>query len=287
MVFGRAGVRDELDSQIVKTLGSESGGATGRMTGRERNGEATHPDAVAVPVWKRVLDVGMITLTAPVWAPLMLSLAAGIKLVSRGPVLFRQERIGLGERRFVCLKFRTMKVDAETTSHQNHLTTLLESDAPMKKMDHLDNRLIPGAWLLRSTGLDELPQLFNVLRGDMSLVGPRPCTEYEFTKYKQWQRERFNTLPGLTGLWQVSGKNRTTFTEMIQFDILYARTASAWLDIGIMFRTFPALLGQFLDNRLERAFLSSAKKRAGEAVASVAAAAAPVNRGLNANGMLR
>ncbi len=217
----------------------------------------------------------------PAWGLLMLAIAAGIKLVSRGPVLFRQERVGLGERKFVCLKFRTMRVNAETTTHREHLSHLLDSDAPMKKMDHVDPRLIPCAWILRSTGLDELPQLFNVIRGDMSLVGPRPCTEYEFAKYKVWQRERFDALPGLTGLWQVNGKNRTTFSRMVELDILYSRTACLWLDLGIMFRTFPALLTQFIDNRLERAFLSEASVRPPHKSTDL------INRSLKANGIAR
>jgi lipopolysaccharide/colanic/teichoic acid biosynthesis glycosyltransferase len=241
---------------------------------------------VPVPAWKRILDLTVIGVTAPLWGPVMLFLVAGIKLVSPGPVLFRQKRIGLGEKTFTCLKFRTMRVDAETVSHQQHLTDLVKSDAPMKKMDHVDDRLIPAAWILRSTGLDELPQLFNVIRGEMSLVGPRPCTEFEFTKYDDQQRERFNALPGLTGLWQVSGKNETTFTKMIELDVHYSRTSCLWLDIGIMLRTFPAMLKQFVDNRLERAFLSDVKKRRRK-LASVPAATDLVNPGLNANGAAR
>ena len=207
----------------------------------------------------------------------MLTLGAYIKLVSPGPMFFRQDRIGLGEEEFPCLKLRTMRVNAETDTHQQHLTTLVESDVPMKKMDAQDGRLIPGARLLRSIGLDELPQLINIFRGEMSLVGPRPCTVYEFKKYKTWQRERFNALPGLTGLWQVSGKNRTTFTKMIELDIHYARTSCVWLDLGIIFRTFPAVLGQVLDNRLERAFLPPVAERVQPVV----------NRELKINGVAR
>jgi exopolysaccharide production protein ExoY len=241
---------------------------------------------VIIPRWKRALDLGLITLSAPVWAPLMLMLAAGIKLVSRGPVLFRQERIGAGESKFICLKFRTMHANAETATHQQHLTDLVESDAPMKKLDHVDKRLIPGAWILRSTGLDELPQLINVLRGEMSLVGPRPCTEYEFAKYKNWQRERFNGLPGLTGLWQVSGKNQVSFSKMIELDIHYTRTSCVWLDLGILFRTFPAVLRQFIDNKLERAFLSNVSLPQSQPHPRKANADL-VNPGLNASGVAR
>jgi lipopolysaccharide/colanic/teichoic acid biosynthesis glycosyltransferase len=207
----------------------------------------------SVPQWKRVLDLGIITLLFPLWGLVMLAIAAMIKIVSPGPVLFRQERVGWRERKFTCLKFRTMKPNAETSTHQALLSEMLKSEIPMKKMDDRDTRLIPGARILRATGLDELPQLFNVLRGEMSLVGPRPCTPYEFEQYQPWQKERFRTLPGLTGLWQVSGKNRTTFRQMIELDIHYSRTKCLWLDVGIMLRTFPALLGQVIENRLLRA----------------------------------
>jgi lipopolysaccharide/colanic/teichoic acid biosynthesis glycosyltransferase len=112
-----------------------------------------------------------------------------------------------------------------------------------------DSRLIPGGRLIRASGLDELPQIINVLRGEMSLVGPRPCLPYEYDKYTSWQRDRFNAVPGLTGLWQVSGKNRTTFDEMIRLDIRYAQDKSLSLDLRIMLKTIPAMLSQLLDAR--------------------------------------
>ena len=141
-----------------------------------------------------------------------------------------------------------MFVGADTGVHQGHLQNLMTSNAPMVKMDSKgDPRLIPFGLMLRSCGLDELPQIFNVLFGDMSLVGPRPCVPYEFDKYLPWQRERFNTVPGLTGLWQVSGKNRTTFLQMIQFDIEYVRNKSLWLDCKIVLKTIPALMVQVMD----------------------------------------
>ena len=155
-----------------------------------------------------------------------------VRIVSKGPVLFRQERVGYLGQRFMCFKFRTMFVNSDTNVHQGHLDQLMDSDAPLIKMDSKgDPRIIPFGKLLRATGLDELPQLLNVLRGEMSLVGPRPCLPYEYNKYQRWQKERFNTLPGLTGLWQVGGKNKTTFTEMICLDIRYARTRTLWLDL--------------------------------------------------------
>lgn len=123
--------------------------------------------------------------------------------------------------------------------------------------DQRDSRLIPGGWILRASGLDELPQLFNVLCGEMSVVGPRPCIPSEFDAYSPSHRERFDAVPGLTGLWQVSGKNRTTFEEMVRLDIQYARNASLALNLEIMLRTPSALVAQIRDSRTRRK--SSAK----------------------------
>jgi len=203
-----------------------------------------------VPRWKRALDIACILVALPLLLPLMLFIAVVIKIGSAGPVLFSQERVGYLGRRFMCFKFRTMVVSANTAVHEGHWKRLIDSNIPMAKMDLKgDSRLIPCGRLLRATGLDELPQIINVLRGEMSLVGPRPCISYECDKYLPWQRERFNTLPGLTGLWQVSGKNRTTFVEMIRLDIRYARTKSLWLDLKIMLWTVPALISQIQDLR--------------------------------------
>lgn len=191
----------------------------------------------------------------PIVLPAAIVISALIVIVSPGPVLFKQERVGFMGRRFMCLKFRTMFVDAETSTHQEHLKQLIASDAPMVKLDaHGDLRIIPFGLLLRSSGLDELPQLVNVLRGEMSLVGPRPCMTYENDKYLHWQRERFNTLPGLTGLWQVSGKNQTTFNRMVELDIKYARTKTPLLDLMIILKTLPAIVGQVLDSWQKKKF---------------------------------
>ncbi len=208
---------------------------------------------LAVPRWKRVLDITLILLAMPLLFPLMLFIALFVRCVSAGPVLFRQERIGHGGNRFRCFKFRTMVVGNDAAVHQGHLTRLMDSNAPMVKMDaHGDPRIIPFGVTLRSSGLDELPQLFNVLMGQMSLVGPRPCVPYEFEKYLPWQKERFNVLPGLTGLWQVSGKNNTTFDEMMRLDIYYSRNSNLWLDLKIIFKTVPALLIQMIETRRRR-----------------------------------
>ena len=145
-------------------------------------------------------------------------------------------------------KFRTMIAGADTAVHETHAASLIESNRPMTKLDaHGDARLIPFGRTLRAAGLDELPQLINVLRGEMSFVGPRPCLLSEYNKYLPWQRERFRTPPGLTGLWQVSGKNRTTFNEMIDLDIQYVRKRSLWLDLKIMLKTIPAVMIEVRD----------------------------------------
>ena len=207
----------------------------------------------AVPAWKRVLDVGCILLALPMLLPLMIALAVVIKCVSRGPILFLQERVGYGGRKFICFKFRTMKMNADTGVHQRHLADLIRSNAPMAKMDSKgDTRLIPFGSLLRATGLDELPQLLNVLGGQMSLVGPRPCVPYEFEQYLPPQKRRFETLPGLTGLWQVSGKNQTTFSQMIALDLHYVENKSPFLDLKIMCKTLPALVSQVREARAKR-----------------------------------
>jgi len=179
-----------------------------------------------------------------------------IKIISPGPVLFKQERIGFLGRSFNCLKFRTMQVDASVASHENYFKKLIQSEAPMTKKDILgDPRLFPLASALRASGMDELPQVINILRGEMSLVGPRPCLRYEYEDYLPWQKRRFNTLPGITGLWQVSGKNRTTFSKMIDLDISYVANRCLWLDLKIMLKTVPVLALQcfeLLQKRLRK-----------------------------------
>jgi lipopolysaccharide/colanic/teichoic acid biosynthesis glycosyltransferase len=211
------------------------------------------PVRVLVPRWKRMLDVALILLMLPLVLPVAVVIGVAVALVSPGPILFRQERVGLMGRRFMCLKFRTMVVHAETASHQGHLKQLMQTNAPMLKLDKRgDSRIIPFGFILRSSAMDELPQLINVLIGDMSLVGPRPCLPYESAQYQAWQMERFDTLPGLTGLWQVSGKNNTTFNEMMELDIKYAREKTLWLDLAIMLKTPAVIIGQVLESRLKK-----------------------------------
>ncbi len=214
--------------------------------------ERRHQTA-GLPVWKRLLDLSLII----VLLPGLLTVGAAVALVvicgSRGPVLFRQRRIGHHGREFTCYKFRTMHVNADSECHRGHTRNLMTTEVPMTKLDASnDPRLIPFGAALRATGLDELPQIINILRGEMSLVGPRPCIPYEYEQYQPWQRRRFDAVPGLTGLWQVSGKNRTTFNQMIYLDIEYASRSSFWLDVKIILKTVPALWSQCLDTRASK-----------------------------------
>jgi lipopolysaccharide/colanic/teichoic acid biosynthesis glycosyltransferase len=182
--------------------------------------------------------------------PVFLLVVFWIKMASPGSLFFKQERIGFGGRRFTLFKFRTMKSNVETGGHEKYVRELIEGNAPMTKLDALgDPRITPGGRILRATGLDELPQLLNIFRGEMSLVGPRPCTLLEWERFAAWQRQRANAVPGLTGYWQVNGKNRTTFSQMIEMDIWYTQNSSLSLDLEIILRTIPAILGQVLDRK--------------------------------------
>jgi len=201
------------------------------------------------PGWKAGLDITCILLSLPLWLPLIILLMLVTRIASPGPIFYRQKRVGLGGRHFFIWKFRTMKLSAETQTHERYLENLMRVDCPMTKLDaYGDPRLAPFGRVLRASGLDELPQIFNVLDGEMSLVGPRPCTPNEFDHYEPWQRQRVNCLPGLTGYWQVNGKNKTTFREMIAMDLFYLKNMSILLDLKIMFRTGTAIAGQLSES---------------------------------------
>ena len=178
--------------------------------------------------------------------PVLLLTALLIRCSSKGPIFYRQKRVGLGGYPFEILKFRTMYVrDSATEEHRNYVAGL--RDGVLKKPSN-ESRLIPFGQTLRRWSIDELPQLWNIIRGDMSLVGPRPdvlqLSDYE----DSWERQRFNVLPGLTGLWQVSGKNRLTFQEMISLDNQYVERLSWRLDLYILLKTVPAVLSQSDDS---------------------------------------
>ena len=204
-----------------------------------------------VPGWKSALDITCILLALPIWLPLIILLMMVTRLASAGPIFYRQKRVGLGGRHFSIWKFRTMKVSAETQTHEHYFHELMKVDRPMTKLDNYgDPRLAPFGRFLRASGLDELPQIFNVLCGEMSLVGPRPCTPNEFAHYEPWHRERVNALQGLTGYWQVNGKNKTTFNEMIVMDLFYLKNLSILLDLKIIFKTCTVIAGQLVESRL-------------------------------------
>ncbi len=201
-----------------------------------------------LPIWKRTLDICICCAALPFLAIGTFWVAVLMSIAAPGPIFFRQERVGHLGRRFRLFKFRTMHVGAETAGHQAHFASLMSTNAPMQKLDAQgDARLIPGGWLIRASGFDELPQIINILRGDMSIVGPRPCIPYEYENFTAFQRRRFQCAPGLTGLWQVSGKNRTTFDRMIQLDIEYAARKSLLLDLRILAMTLPAIGIQVAD----------------------------------------
>lgn len=202
---------------------------------------------------KRVIDiigslVGLIFLS-----PIFLLIAILIKLDSSGPVIFKQTRVGLGGRTFTFYKFRSMYENNDSSVHRKYIGDLIRGTAratartvgakKVFKMDK-DPRITRVGRVLRRTSLDELPQLFNVLKGDMSLVGPRPGLLYEVKMYKDWYTRRLMTLPGITGLWQVSGRSQRTFDEMVALDLKYIYNWSLWLDIKILLKTIFVVLSR-------------------------------------------
>lgn len=196
-----------------------------------------------IPVWKRVIDISGSLLLLILTSPIFVVLAVYLKIVSPGPALFRQTRIGYRGIPFIFFKFRTMKCNSDQSFHGDHAQSFIKSgDIPMEKLDVKDPRIILGGKVIRKACIDELPQLVNVLRGEMSLVGPRPCIPYEAKEYLRWHTHRFDVLPGLSGLWQVSGKNKLTFKQMIRLDIAYCEKMSPWLDLLILLRTPIAIV---------------------------------------------
>ena len=225
----------------------------------ETNNLALYPD-LCVPgdkkrmmqYLKRAMDIVGSVLLVVVCMPLFAVVAAAIKVTSKGPIFFKQQRVGQHGRNFTFLKFRTMCVNNDHTLHQEYMTRLIggraeriplngNGDAVFKLVN--DQRITPVGRALRRTSLDELPQLLNVLRGDMSLVGPRPPIPYELAAYQTWHRRRLlQVKPGITGLWQVSGRSRVTFDEMVRMDLHYATMWSPWLDFKILLRTPSAVI---------------------------------------------
>ena len=205
--------------------------------------------ATQMPPWKRMMDILGAAVGLLLLLPVGMLIAAYIKHVSTGPVLFTQRRIGFLGKQFLCFKFRTMHINAKISVHNNYLKELMGNETPMEKLDTHDHRIIPYGRLLRKSGLDELPQLLNVLFGDMSLIGPRPCIPYEAEHYQQWQLKRFEAVPGITGLWQVNGKNKTTFNAMMRYDIRYAGKKNFITDTAILLKTIPAVIRMAMERK--------------------------------------
>lgn len=213
---------------------------------RSAGAEAREHPAVDVPealtsVRKRALDIAFAALLLVAFSPLWVLCSILIKLTSRGPVIFRQERVGVAGERFTLYKFRTMRVGAPDTVHRDFVTRYIlgaftpdGSDA--YKLSR-DERVTAIGRILRKLSIDEVPQLVNVLRGEMSIVGPRPPLAYEVEQYMPWQFERLTVRPGITGLWQVSGRNRLSFAAMCRLDVEYVRSWSIGRDLLIMLRT--------------------------------------------------
>jgi lipopolysaccharide/colanic/teichoic acid biosynthesis glycosyltransferase len=206
--------------------------------------DAERPARPATAVTCRVLDVAVAAVLLVLLAPVFLAVALAIKLDSPGPVLFRQLRVGLRMRSFTVSKFRTMRADAGSGPHQDYVVGLITgvakvvdpSTRPLYKLAH-DDRVTRVGRFLRRWSLDELPQLYDVLRGEMSLVGPRPAIPYEVEHYEPHWYRRFSVRPGMTGLWQVSGRNELTFRDMMRLDIAYAESWCLRLNVVILART--------------------------------------------------
>jgi exopolysaccharide biosynthesis polyprenyl glycosylphosphotransferase len=203
---------------------------------------------------KRVLDVVGASTALVLFSPIMLATAIAVATTSRGPVIFRQKRIGKDGAPFVFYKFRSMRADADDRIHRHYVASLIEgklseinqgdADRPVYKMMG-DPRITPVGRFIRKTSIDELPQLFNVLKGEMSLVGPRPPLPYEAEKYQSWHLRRIlRARPGITGLWQVEGRSATSFDDMVRLDLRYIRSQSTWQDLKILLKTVKAVLAR-------------------------------------------
>jgi exopolysaccharide biosynthesis polyprenyl glycosylphosphotransferase len=190
-------------------------------------------------VIKRAFDILVATLLLVVLSPLLALIALAVTLSSRGPILYRSTRAGIGGAPFDCLKFRTMFVGADAL--QPDLERHNEASGALFKIRD-DPRLTRVGRVLRRYSLDELPQLWNVLRGQMSLVGPRPLPQRDFERLEQWHMKRYLVLPGMTGLWQVSGRAELSFDDLVRLDFLYLERWSVFLDLTILVKTVPAVL---------------------------------------------
>jgi len=233
----------EISWQVFPGESPLFGGGEG--SGRKRRADESIKEAKGnlALLAKRLLDI-VGSIFATVWfSPVFIGVYILIRTTSEGPVLFKQERVGLGGKKFFLFKFRSMYADNDSTIHQEYIKKFMTTGKGGMYEDGVfkiknDPRITPIGRILRKTGLDELPQFFNVLKGDMSLVGPRPPIEYEWEDYHAWHRRRvLDMKPGITGLWQVMGRSTATFDEMVRMDLRYIREWSVWLDIKIILKT--------------------------------------------------
>ena len=188
---------------------------------------------------KRTFDLVFATLGLILLSPVLLAIAIAVRLSSRGPVIYRSVRPGMAGKPFYCFKFRTMRDHADQI--QDDLEPLNEQSGALFKIRH-DPRLTKVGRFLRRFSLDELPQLVNVVRGEMSLVGPRPLPMRDFERLEEWHKKRYLVLPGITGLWQVSGRSELDFDDLVRLDFLYLERWSIFLDLSILLKTIPAVL---------------------------------------------
>ncbi len=261
-----------LGDMALASSSARQGEEQPRASGQPRPGPAK-----ALPPWKevalarkrpgyflakRVLDCALALIAVVLTSPILLITWVLVRLTSPGPAIFRQERVGFRGRRFVVYKFRSMYVDNDERLHRAAYEQFLRGERATGKVDGsvpgveqhprkhkhsgvpYDPRITPLGYFLRRSSIDELPQLFNVLRGEMSLVGPRPPIVYEVSLYKEWHLGRLETLPGITGLWQVHGRSRVSFDTMVQMDIEYIAKQSFWYDLKLLCLTVPAVLSR-------------------------------------------
>ena len=223
----------------------ESSAARAKPSAAQAHVRQSHMIADGV---RRLLDILLAGTMLLALAPLLIAVALAIRIDTGGPSLFRQRRVGRGRREFTMLKFRTMRSDADATPHREYVQALIGDDrgperGRLYKLS-VDDRVTRVGRILRSWSLDEVPQLLNVLRGQMALVGPRPVIAYEVEMYPEDYLRRFDVKPGLTGLWQVSGRNERTYEEMVHFDLEYATERSLLGDLRILIKTVPVVLSR-------------------------------------------
>ena len=212
----------------------------------KRKGKALHPVFMAhLPRTKRILDLVLGIPMLMALSPVFLLVAVFIKLISKGPIFFKQERVGYLGKMFTIYKFRSMEISSNLEEHRKYMAALIRGEMRDRPMIKQERHLIRCGSFLRKTGIDELPQLWNVLRGEMSLVGPRPPIPYESREYIRWYNGRFEVMPGLTGLWQVGRKNNISFEEMIRLDLQYAKHYNLVMDLKIIFMTPLTILKRF------------------------------------------